>query len=240
MRIENSESTRVMRDSANPAESWVVIKATKFGASATPFLMCLLVGSFTSSPAQAQLFGSRSVGNTIKSPLSQGGSLNSNAAGSAVGALTGNERFVRGNRSRRDFVGSDRNEQSGFVGAGQAIGVGRVPSATEGLRIQTTDTQRINRPIPAQSTKGIYYPRLEIGFDVRPSTNVAPDAPSADERLLARVVQVTGDSVQLTRAGRTAILRGTVKSAHDAELAAQLLSFEPGIDRIQNDLSIAP
>lgn len=239
MRIEKSESTRLMRDSDNPAESLVVSKATKFGLSATPLLLCILVSCFTVSPAQAQLFGARSVGNTISSPLSQGGSLNSNTAGSAVGTLTGNERFVRGNRSRRDFVGSDRNEQSGFVGSGQAIGVGRVPSATEGLRIQTSDSQRINRPIPAQSTKGIYYPRLEIGFDVRPSTTVSPDALSADERLLARVVHVTGDSIQLTLAGRTAILRGTVKSPHDAELAAQLLSFEPGIDRIQNDLSIA-
>ena len=240
MRLEKHESTSLTRDTASAAASIGSTKAARFWASTAPFLLCILVSSFIANPAQAQMFGARSVGGTISSPLSQGGSLNSNAAGSGAGTLTGNERFVRGNRSRRDFVGSDRTEQSGFVGSGQAIGVGRVPSATEGLRIQAIDTQRINRPIPAQSTKGIYYPRLEIGFDVKPSTSVSPDALSADERLLARVVQVTGDTVQLTLAGRTAILRGTVKSVRDAELAEQLLSFEPGIDRIQNDLSIVP
>lgn len=232
MRIENSESTK-------SAMSMASIKVPKLLGISKPILLCVAVSFFTTSAAQAQLFGARSVGSPISSPFSQGGSLNSNAAGSAVGILSGNERFVRGNRSRRDFVGSDRNEQSGFVGVGQAIGVGRVPSATEGLRIQTSDTQRINRPIPAQSAKGIYYPRLEIAFDVEPSTTISPAELSADERLLKRVVNVAGDSVQVTLAGRIAILRGTVKSAHDAELAAQLLSFEPGIDRVQNELSIA-
>jgi len=215
------------------------IKLPRLLGISKPILLCVVVSSFTASAAQAQLFGARSVGAPISAPFSQGGGLNSNAAGSAVGILSGNERFVRGNRSRSDFVGSDRNEQSGFVGAGQAIGVGRVPSATEGLRIQTSDTQRINRPIPAQSAKGIYYPRLEIAFDVEPSTTISPAELSADERLLKRVVNVTGDTVQVTLAGRTAVLRGTVNSARDAELAAQLLSFEPGIDRVRNELSIA-
>ncbi|MCC7336626.1 MAG: BON domain-containing protein [Pirellulaceae bacterium] len=226
-------------DLATSAESLASIKPTGLWGIAKPILLCVVVSSFTASAAQAQLFGARSVGSPISSPFSQGGGLNSNAAGSAVGILSGNERFVRGNRSRRDFVGSDRSEQSGFVGAGQAIGVGRVRSATEGLRIETADTQRINRPIPAQSSKGIYYPRLEIAFDVEPSTIVSPAELSADERLLKRVVNVAGDTVQVTLAGRTAILHGTVNSARDAELAAQLLSFEPGIDRVQNELSIA-
>lgn len=235
---ETNEPSRLLRV-ADVADGLVDIKVAKLWRSAAPILLCMFVSSFVASPVHAQLFGARNVGKPLGSPLAQGGSLNSNAAGSNAGILSGGERFVRGNRSRRDFVGSDRGEQSGFVGVGQAIGVGRVPSATEGLRIPPVDAARINRPIPAQSAKGIYYPRLEIGFDVKQSASVSPAELAADERMLERVVNITGDTAQLTLAGRTAILRGTVKSAHDAQLAARLLSFEPGIDRIQNELRIA-
>ena len=240
MRNETNQPSRPACVVADVAECLAGIKVAKLLGSTAPILLCLLVSSFAASPAQAQLFGARTVGKPLGSPLSQGGSLNSNVAGSDVGTLTGNERFIRGNRSRRDFVGSDRGEQSGFVGIGQAIGVGRVRAATEGLRIEVTDTTRFNRPIPAQPTKGIYYPRLEIGFDIQQSTAISPAELAVDERLLARVVHVTGDTAQLTLVGRTAILRGTVQSAHDAELAEQLLSFEPGIDHVLNELSIAP
>ncbi|MEO8269215.1 MAG: hypothetical protein ABI557_05815 [Aureliella sp.] len=239
MHNKSNEPTRRTDDASDMAACFTSVLIAKLLESTTPVLLCFIFCALGASPLHAQMFGARKVGSPISSPLSQGGGLNSNAAGSAVGILNGNERFVRGNRSRRDFVGSDRNEQSGFVGAGQAIGVGRVPSATEGLRIQTADTARINRPIPVQPSKGIYYPRLEIGFDIQQSVTFPSAELVADERMLGRVINVTGSTVQLTLAGRTAILRGTVNSAHDAELAERLLSFEPGIDSIQNELSIA-
>ena len=239
MQNETNKRTKLVRDVATLARSLLSVKVDRLYRSTAMLILCLPVSLFAASPAYAQLFGARSVGSPISSPSAQGGSLNSNAAGSPAGILNGNERFVCGNRSRRDFVGSDRNEQSGFVGAAQAIGVGRVQSATDGLRIQAVDSARINRPIPAQSTKGIYYPRLEIGFDASQLTTISISELAADERTLARVVNVTGNTAHLTLSGRTAILRGTVKTARDAELAEQLLSFEPGIDRVQNELRIA-
>ena len=152
--------------------------------------------------------------------------------------LDGSERFIRGNRSARDFVGSDRNEQSGFVGSGQAIGVGRVRSATEGLRIESSNVTILNRPLPPQPAKGSYYPRLQIAFSVQDS-KISTSEVAAEERLYLRIAGVTGNNAQLTLSGRTAILRGTVESARAAELAEQLLSFEPGIDRVQNELTLA-
>ena len=41
-------------------------------------------------------------------------------------------------------------------------------------------------------------------------------------------------------AGRTAILQGEVPSAKDLEMAELLLSFEPGISAIQNELQVNP
>lgn len=198
----------------------------------------MLLIAMSATPACAQLFGNRSVGQPISSPLSQGGGLDVSggpAVGTAAGMLDGSERFVRGNRSRRDFVGSNRGSQTGFVGSTQAIGVGRVPPATQGLRIPPSAAPQLNRPLPPQLSQGLYYPRLELGFS-SPDTLLAPAEVAASQRMLDRIYGVAGESVDLTIAGRTAILRGTVENARAAELAEQLLSFEPAIDQVQNEL----
>ncbi len=186
--------------------------------------------------AQGQMFGSRTVG----SPL---GNRTTNAAGGVAGQnsgiLTGSERFVRGNRSRRDFVGADRDEAEGFVGASQAIGVGRVRSATEGLRIETTNETRINRPLPRQPAKGMYYPRLEIDLDETAADTQSQAASVANTKLQSRVERIAGSAVTLAVEDRVAILRGSVGSRKDAEMLAAILSFEPGIDAVRNELRIA-
>ena len=178
--------------------------------------------------AQAQLFGERRVGSPLTRP---GGGASS--AGQNPGNLTGSERFLRGNRSRRDFVGSDRNEADGFVGASQAIGVGRVPAATESLRIETTNTARINRPIPPLPAKGMYYPRLEIGFDTL-SRSESELVSVATDRLQKRVQDVAGNGVRLVIHDRVARLEGIADSMETVELAAIMAGFEPGIDRVEN------
>ncbi len=206
-----------------------------------PLGLCcgMLLFGCLATPVHAQLFGNRSVGKPINSPLNQGGRLGATGGGTSVGTaagmLDGSERFVRGNRARSEFVGSDRRSQTGFVGSTQAIGVGRVPPATQGLRIERSAAPELNRPLPPQRGRGLYYPRLEIGFP-EPDTLVAPTEIAANQRMLDRVYGVAGDSVKLTISGRTAILRGTVESERAAELAAQLLSFEPAIDHVQNEL----
>jgi osmotically-inducible protein OsmY len=39
---------------------------------------------------------------------------------------------------------------------------------------------------------------------------------------------------------RTIILRGTVATAHDRELAARLALLEGGVDNVSNELTVAP
>ena len=213
------------------------------------------------SVAEAQLFGNRtpgsSAGSQMRSPFGNSGQRSSLGAAPSLGpadqssapggVLDGNERFVRGNRSRQDFVGGSRNDLSGFVGSEQAIGVGRVPAATDSFRLEATNAARINRPIPMQPSKGMYYPRLVLDLEPNKLNSSAQtashatvvDAPvDAPVEIVRRVKNVTGESVQLFMAGDTAILKGTVASQRIADLAISLLSFEPSIDRVDNQLVV--
>lgn len=175
-------------------------------------------------PGQAQMFGERSLGGT-------------------QGMLQGNERFLRGNRSRRDFVGADRVEQSSFVGAQQAIASGRVRSAVEGLAIEAINARRVNRPLPPLPTRGMYHPRLELDSSLSNDVDndVSLRAARAYSQLEERIRRVGGENVEILFSESTAILRGTVDSVRTAQVLAQLLLFEPGIDNVQNELvTISP
>jgi len=156
--------------------------------------------------------------------------------------LKGNERFLRGNRSRRDFVGSDRAEQTSFVGAQQALATGRVRPATEGLRIDATNSRRINRPIAPVPNKGMYHPRLELdwnAFSVESDPSDMRNAATYD-RLQQRVQRIGGTQVQVVVNGFTAVLHGSVDSVRTAELLEQMLQFEPGIDEVQSLIEVQP
>ena len=167
-------------------------------------------------------------------------------AANAIGSLgtrmqVNNTRFVRGNRSRQDFVGSNRSELDGFVGSGQAIGIGRVPSAVDNLRIETTKT-KINRPLPPQPAKGMYYPRLEVDFETTASQHERlvegrVEGPASQD-VSDRVTQFSGGNASVRMAGSTAILRGRVNTIRTSDMLVQLLSFEPGIDRVKNEISV--
>lgn len=229
--------------------------------SRCPFYVSLLIAAMNVSVqpeiAVAQLIGNRAVGAPLSSPTQQRapgvstapaqGGVQANASGigqasNAIGSLGNrmridNTRFVRGNRSRQDFVGSNRADLSGFVGVGQALGVGRVPSATENLRIETSKA-KINRPRPLQPAKGMYYPRLEIDFEKKSPQEASLREGPAGKEASDRVAQFSSGNAKVTMSGSTAILRGTVNSVRASELLVQLLSFEPGIDRVKNELVV--
>ena len=186
--------------------------------------------------ACGQLIGNQTLGAPALSLTQQRSA--SNATGSLGNRMqVSSTRFVRGNRSRQDFVGSNRTDRTGFVGSSQALGVGRVPSAVENLRIETTKT-KVNRPFPLQPAQGMYYPRLEIDFEsTSTQVELLREGPASQE-LRERISQFSSGSVTVTASGNTAILRGSVSSTRASELLEQLLSFEPGIDRVKNELVI--
>jgi hypothetical protein len=197
----------------------------------------------------AQLIGNIPVSRPTSSPQQRpANSVTPNIGTGLVGGLSplspsltlqnGPKRYLRGNRSRLDFVGSNRTDLSGFVGSEQALGIGRVLSAAESLRIETTKSANINKPLPMQPAKGLYYPRLEIAFDIAPSQGELLSVGDASMDIRERVEQVSGGNVNVVMSGNTAILRGTVNSVRTAELLTQLLSFEPGINGVKNELVV--
>jgi len=237
----------------------MIVRGSKLQVSMLMSLVALLLQP---QFAAAQLIGNRAIGAPAAS-LSQQRAASSappsnigiglantggiGQAANAIGSLgtrmqVNNTRFVRGNRSSQDFVGSNRMDLDGFVGSGQAIGVGRVPSAVENLRIETTKT-KINRPLPPQPAKGMYYPRLEIDFETTMASQNEglveglAEGPASQD-VSDRVSQFSGGNASVRMAGSTAILRGRVNTIRTSELLVQLLSFEPGIDRVKNELLV--
>ena len=208
-------------------------------------VLCLVAAYAINLPnVSAQLIGNRTLGAPALSLQQQRAgtaAAATSAGGASVGATSGlqgaNARYLRGNRSRQDFVGSNRTDLSGFVGSGQAIGVGRVPTTAETLRLETAKADRINRPLPPQPAKGMYYPRLSLESDSETS-NMLPSIGPASQEVTERIAEFSKGRANVSMAGTTAVLRGTVSSNREAELLAQLLSFEPGIDRVKNELVV--
>lgn len=215
-------------------------KSTRYRISVWFLMQCATFGAMSlgvPSEAFGQLIGNRTVGTApgFNQPRTPGG--NPGSGNNLSPPING--RFVRGNRSRNDFVGSNRTDQTGFVGSTQAIGVGRVQSAVEGLR--AIPQRSVNRPLPSQPSTGLYYPKLEIDFMKKVASN-------KDERTARvetvfweaqeRVSNVSGAKVSVVRVGELAIVRGEVQDERTADLIITLLGFEPGVDQVRNEMQI--
>jgi len=146
-------------------------------------------------------------------------------------------RFIRGNRQRGDFVGSNRTELKGFVGASQAVGVGSPPIATSNLRIETGDP-RANRPLGPLGKSGMYYPKLDVSSMVDDQDIEQIADPRRFERLQERVRERTDAAVRIEQEGGVVVLRGEVSSKRESDLIETMLGFEPGVDRVRNELVI--
>jgi len=125
------------------------------------FVFLLVIAASIAIPAKtslAQLFGGK---RQLGSPhVRQAGSGNH----AEVGKIRGNERFIRGNRDRRSFVGTDSTDAADFVGMEQASGSNRVQSTLSGMRIRTGED--VNRRVRAatEQRRAMYDPRLQVDF----------------------------------------------------------------------------
>ena len=205
--------------------------------TSTTTLTGLLVVALAADTASAQMFGARQVGR----PLSRQTPPGFNQTQEDVGTLQGNERFIRRNRRPTDFVGPDLRELQRFIGILQATPRGPVTPATEGLRRRVDRSESMNQPLPVNPTGQMYYPQLEIDVSI---AEIVPQPGSLESNALdtlARSPQMSGSSrIAVSMEGRTAILRGEVPSARDRDLAAVVLSFEPGISAVRNELVVNP
>jgi hypothetical protein len=177
------------------------------------------------STAQGQMFGARQFGRTL-SPQPRPG------IGASVGTLR-NQRFVRGNRGRASFVGTDRAETRQFVGLQQAGAQTSIRSAVAGITDSSGSSFDANRPFVRSTGERPYDPRLVIAFQhTRPDSNVI-------EQQIRNRLQRFQAPIDVSVADRTATLYGEVASVRDRELAQILTSFQPGISAVRNELTVA-
>lgn len=192
---------------------------------AAALLLALAGGS---QVAEAQLFGQRNLG----TPLSR-----RPKPGTDVGAASGSERYIRGNRDKADFVGSDSRDPATFVGVAGGTTAGSVATAVEGIRPRQFNNARMNPVLPQRRTNQMYEPRLEIGFPVQ-------ERPSASTMArLSQVLQTPDgrfDRVEVHVTNRVATLKGNVDSPADRSLAETLVQFEPEISGVRNELQVHP
>ena len=208
----------------------------------------------TAGEALAQgLFGGSSRGpGAIQPPRSLSGMVGSISAPRAgglgtvmedtaesVGKLTGGERFVRGNRAADDFVGTDSGDRAGFVGSATGDNSGPIRSATTGSLVRTTTGPAINRTRVRSPAPYMYEARLRVGFDVNPRSLPAQETKVVQRLMQARAID-PASSIEVKLEGSTAILSGTVGSGREKSLAGMLLTFEPGISNVKNELVVRP
>ncbi len=186
--------------------------------------------------AGAQLFGPRVLGQSLSRQPSPG-----LAAAEEVGELRGTERFIRGNRGIRDFVGTDAADTPLFIGIQQGRSRGTIRSAITNLR--PPREPNVNQPQPQQPGPNLpYAPRLQLGFT---PPEIAPSVVALDitERLVDALAlqrsDLQADEIGVILQGRTAILVGEVASEHERLLAQQLTMLEAGVSEVQNELTIA-
>jgi len=203
------------------------------------------------SSSTTSMFGSRSSGqgSSTGNRSFLGGSGSDGSSGSArssMGGATGDQ-LLRSSRGAQAFVGADTGDTRNFIGFTDAgTGSSRSTSASGLSNYRRSSTYLGNSPY----SRGGYYgsgrygrttttvrPTLELGF------NHAAPAPEPLATGLAHrlnqasslgFVQAAGVSLE----NGTAVLRGSVASDHQRALAEQLLLLEPGVRRVDNQLTV--
>jgi hypothetical protein len=198
----------------------------------TIYLAALAVLMLAAGPLEAQMFGERSLGQ----PLTR---QKGYSQFKTAGTLQWNERFIRSNRDITDFVGPDTREMRGFVGNIQGRSRGRVPTMIEGLRERVDRSDTINRPVDPAPATGMYPAEIVLGF-APPTTDPPQVELQLTERLISSPKIPPSSRFEVWVEGRRATLQGEVPSARIRDLAAALLSFEPGISEIDNQLTVNP
>ena len=174
------------------------------------------------SGANAQMFGRRNLGGGLeRSSVTRADRPGAQQAASSQPTEVGlDERFIRGMRDEREFVGVETIDAGSFVGRQQGAARGVIRSAITTLPTTNERVNQLRAEIVPQRPQP-YGPRLVVEFDYTP---LAADALTA---VLTQRLQSTPGikklgSIEVSMEGRTAILQGEVASIRDRSLAAEL------------------
>lgn len=88
-----------------------------------------------------------------------------------------------------------------------------------------------------QNSKSTVRATVSLGFEVAPPTNAVATQTINDR--LRRIPSSVLNGVTVEINGRTATIRGQVNAPSDGKVIERLLSLEPGIDAVKNELTYA-
>jgi len=189
----------------------------------------VLIASMANACYAQGLFGQRDLGSSLSRRTQPGGAT-------AVGTASGASRFLRDARAAGDFVGSTAaaNAAAGFVGRQSAATT--ATSAVTGLREEARPP--INR-LRTVRQGGIYAERLRLSPEIQSETR-AEQRPREFSKGLVAFIQSRSMTIEVSPEGHSVTLRGAVLSEHDRQTTELLVMFEPGIQKVENELIVDP
>ncbi len=200
----------------------------------TPVLAALVTLVMSEACSAQGLFGQRDLGTSIGKRPGPGAAAASNSP--TLGAIDGSRRFLRDARAANDFVGINTSAEAatGFVG-----GQGVATTATSSVAGLTEEIRPpINRPRIVRPT-GLYAERLILTEDAVRLPQTATVQPALSEGLLS-FIQSHAMTLDVSSEDHSVILRGAVASERDRQMTQLLVMFEPGIQKVENHLTVDP
>ena len=162
---------------------------------------------------------------------------------SGAGQLSVPSQFDRDSRQPGEFVGTDAADTREFVGQ---VGAGAGGSSSRRTFNQTSAARRgqnANRGGTSRNTAEIRSAiRLGFGYQLPAfaSASASDDLNLALNARLQRTTRFQARSpVEVSLGDDGATLRGVVATKYDRSLVEQMVRLEPGIWRVQNELTVA-
>jgi hypothetical protein len=164
---------------------------------------------------------------------SLGGLGGQTAQGGFIGAGSGQGTFIGGQAANNTGMGGG---QAGQMNRGAAGGRGGMLGGA-GAFNQGRNTGAGNFGGAGRSSTVVLPTRLTIGFDFQPAAQ--PSILSEKLSLKFKAIkQFSGSDLSIQLQDRTAVLRGTVKTMADKQLAAQIVKLNPAVQNVVNELLV--
>lgn len=188
-----------------------------------------------SQPAFGQQGGGGAAGDTVGEGFGPSSVLQDAAAGETFGGFSGVLDEFR--QEGRQFVGATTEDVRGAMSAmGADIGAG------QGSPSRFSPQQR--RGTTGQGGRGSGRSQTTIRSTLRLGYGIAlPERAALGSTLTKRFEKVSrlgASSPEVSFEKGTAILRGSVQTERDRVLAGRLAQLEPGVRRVENQLTVAP
>ncbi len=240
---------------------WTAITLATLAGGAWILMVEPAVAQFGGGTTSTGSFGTRTLGGSASSNRtgqssgvggtgSQTGQGTGTGTGTGAGAggsggsttLSGSERFLKANRGAGSFVGADSGDAVNPLSTGGAAGQGAMGGAMGNQMMMQAFRQSQQQGQNQQQNQGKnaktqLRAAFKVGFETQPVVSTA-----FTTRLQTRFDNLPAlkdkGSITTSMEGDVLVLRGQVASAADRKLAEDLLSLEPAVSQVRNELVI--